>query len=125
MSREETPREGFVVEASGGAVVVRIPAGTRLDGEDAAAVNDVFLRVVRRDEVGAVLTVIGAGVSLTDAAFDEVRRAVAAGYDLGVERWAVVATEPDVAASFTGHVDGIDARQFDDETAAREWLGER
>lgn len=122
MATEKSTVGGVVVDATGGVVAVRIPDDTTVDRETAAAVNEAYLAAVRRDGVDAALTVVGEDVSLTGGAAEALRIAVAAGYDLGVDRWGVVAADPDAAASFVAHIEGIDARTFDSEAAARAWL---
>lgn len=113
---------GVEIARRDNAVVVTIPKGVDLGEEEAKRINDAYFERVRQDGVNAALTVLHSETPLDDGAFEEVRKAAAASYDLGVTRWAVVATDRVGAATFATHIDGIQTGEFQTVDAAFDWL---
>jgi hypothetical protein len=115
---------GVEVARRENAVAVTIPSGVELGEAEAKRINDAYFERVRQNGVDAALTVLHSETPLDGGAFEEVRKAGAASYDLGVTRWAVVATQLDGAGAFADHIEGIQTREFETVDAALDWLAE-
>lgn len=113
---------GVTVSAEQNAVVVTLPAGTDIDDKTARAINRQYMDIIRSDDITGALTILEPEASLSSPGFKHLEDAAAAGYFLGVQRWAVVTNDLTDAEPFSDHVLGIKTSVFETKQAALTWL---
>jgi len=117
-------RTDWNVRTERGTVIVDLPAGLELDGEEGKRINEAFFEAVNEPGTERVLTRLRVEDALGAGLFDEVQRGAEAAAEAGISRWAIVVRERVKGMAFDSQLSGLDTQVFEDEQAARTWLGE-
>lgn len=110
------------VHTEQGTVVVDLPRGLELDGDEGKRINEAFFEAINEPGAETVLTRLRVENALGSGLFDEVQRGADAAADAGISRWAIAVQERVKGMAFDSQLSGLDTEVFDDEQSAREWL---
>jgi hypothetical protein len=103
-------------------VVVTIPPDVEVNRAVARNINREFFEQLYENHVSSSLTAIAAGATFNEGALDEVNRAAACCYQLGIRDWAVVTTDASTATRFCSRLPGIETAHFETVSEAVGWL---
>lgn len=112
------------VRTEQGTVVVDLPPGLELDGEEGKRINKAFFKAINQPGTETVLTKLRVENALGSGLFDEVQRGADAAADAGISQWAIAVQERVKGMAFDSQLAGLDTQVFEDEQEARAWLGE-
>lgn len=111
------------VSVDNGTVVVELPATLSLDRETGEQINEAFFEAVTKPTTDSVLTLLRVEDPLDSGTFEEVKRGADRAAANDINRWAIVVERKIKGMAFGNSIDGLETAVFEDEQAAREWLG--